>query len=475
MRFKPVWNTLILSFSFSCTSYQPMEKIESDLTAPLKIYHLEKIKAAPQEIWWQGLQDDQLKKTIVIALQNNFQVRGQIEKIGQLVHLAKASGSRLLPSLTGELASSYGQQTSQEKPTPSRVTTTGWGWGINFRLAFELDIFGQTRENLAARDYQLLGQIEQLKSLLLNTSVSVATLWFSIAETHAMLDLLENTIQEDQKSIEQLLTGLQLGTTKSYQIIQVKQRLLGTQSQILSMQLKLRSQQQRLELLVGNKVNGLQRGPKRSMAPTFDFKSYVIPASEIKNHPQIRSAFLKLKAADATFAAAIAAQYPKLSFSASYGTRSDSLSDFIDPQAWLWNMAGNITAPLFNHQSLQHQAVAAGYSRREEWIAYNNTLVQKFSDLQQTLDSIHFDQLHIQTQEKIAALSKSALTLIEQGYTDGINTWTEFLNSRKELFSAQKALINVRYIQLFNHLKLQTHLGGGWFDSFIPDMFNGDQ
>ena len=91
---------------------------------------------------------------------------------------------------------------------------------------------------------------------------------------------------------------------------------------------------------------GLRYGPtppSRNEATTITAPG--LPADLIRRRPDVRGAYLRLRAADEEAAAAAADRFPRISLTARAETSAEKARDLFDN--WLAGLAANLVAPLF--------------------------------------------------------------------------------------------------------------------------------
>lgn len=88
-----------------------------------------------------------------------------------------------------------------------------------------------------------------------------------------------------------------------------------------------------------------------------------LPAAIVAQRPDVRAAEEQLHAASAQVGAATANLLPQLTLTAGYGSAALNVSDLFKSGTGFWNLAGGLTAPLFNGNNLRHKkrAAEAGY------------------------------------------------------------------------------------------------------------------
>jgi outer membrane protein, multidrug efflux system len=71
------------------------------------------------------------------------------------------------------------------------------------------------------------------------------------------------------------------------------------------------------------------------------------------------------------------------------------------------------------------------------------------------------DELRTQ-QEGLVESLRQGVELADLGYRGGVASYLEYLDSERQLFDAQRGLVQIRRQELTNVVTLYRALGGGW-------------
>jgi multidrug efflux system outer membrane protein len=144
-----------------------------------------------------------------------------------------------------------------------------------------------------------------------------------------------------------------------------------------------------------------------------------LPSEVLERRPDIKAAFERLKAADYRVASVKKALLPRVTLTATGGTRSLSLSELADPRAAAWNFLMGLSQPLFTGGFLNGTISLQNAQARE---ALNN--------YRQTAES-----------------RKSAITYYQRGAIQILtllDSYRSTLNVQSEYFTVRRLLINNR-------------------------------
>jgi multidrug efflux system outer membrane protein len=128
----------------------------------------------------------------------------------------------------------------------------------------------------------------------------------------------------------------------------------------------------------------------------------------------------------------------------------------------VWNIAGNITGPLFQGGRL-YQTYRAQKAYWDETVAqYQSTIVYAFRDVSDALVAEEkLKQQRAALEKQVAAL-RDAVRLSLDRYNIGLSNYFEVLDAEQQLYPAEDALAQTERDQLLAVVSLYKALGGGW-------------
>jgi multidrug efflux system outer membrane protein len=167
-------------------------------------------------------------------------------------------------------------------------------------------------------------------------------------------------------------------------------------------------------------------------------------------------------AANANIQAARAAFFPSIDLTASGGFVSTALSGLISPANRVFSLTGGVAQDIF-----QGGALVGGYrlnkSRYSELLSdYHKSVISAFSNVEDALVATQQTAEQYRRQQDAVAKARRAYEITEiQLHAGTVNVLT-VLNTQTALFSAEDALVQVRFAHLQALVQLFNALGGGW-------------
>ena len=159
---------------------------------------------------------------------------------------------------------------------------------------------------------------------------------------------------------------------------------------------------------------------------------------------------------------AVANFFPTIGLSTLYGGGSNKIGSVIKDSASLWNIAANLSGPIFQGGRLieQYRAQQAFW---DQMIAeYRSTIVQAFREVADGLAAEARLGEQRRAQEAQVVALREAVDLSLARYETGRTNYIEVLLALELLYPAESSLAQTQRDQLLTVVNLYKALGGGW-------------
>ena len=188
-----------------------------------------------------------------------------------------------------------------------------------------------------------------------------------------------------------------------------------------------------------------------------------VPSAVLRQRPDIQQAEYNLKAANANIGAARAAFFPRITLTGSAGTASSELSGLFDSGSESWSFSPSLSLPIFSGGRNRANLDVAEVRRDQNVARYEQTIQTAFQEVSDALQARGSFTEQEQAQNALVTANRRSLALAEARYEQGADDYLAVLDARRELLSAEQALVSVRLQKLANRITLYRALGGGVF------------
>ena len=408
---------------------------------------------------WRGFfADARLDEVVALALDQNRSLRASAAAVERVRAQYRITAADRLPEI-GLGASATRQRTINGEG----ATTT---YGVNLGLAsYEIDLFNRLGSLEGAALSRFLAEQETQRSARLSLAAEVATAWLSLAAAQQRLVLNQALRDSQQRSLDLAERQYALGAASGLDRARARTAFESARGDAAESVGAVTQARLQLELLVGQPVPDRLLPTPQPALPTVTALPELpggLPAEVLLQRPDLRAAEQRLRAAAFDVGAARAARFPRLTLTASAGTRSPDLDGLFKSGSGVWSLVPQIDLPLFDGGARRAQVEVSEASRREALANYESALQSAFREVADAL-AVR-DQLaeRLDAQQAQVDAAAQSLRLAERSYRLGGSSQLELLDAQRQLTTAQRVLVTLRQTEQVNRVALLRALGGRW-------------
>jgi NodT family efflux transporter outer membrane factor (OMF) lipoprotein len=328
--------------------------------------------------------------------------------------------------------------------------------------AFELDLFGRVRNLSQAALAQFLATEEARKTAQISLISSVANAYLLALADDEQLALTRETLKTREESLRLIRLRFENGVASRLDLDSA-QSLVDNARFVLQQQLRQRAQDDNLiTLLIGQPIPATLPGGSTLAATNLPDLPPGLPSDLLAERPDIRAAEQQLIAANANIGAARAAYFPRIALTATGGSASTALSDLFSSGHWGWNVAQNVTMPIFDFGRTRGGVESARAGRDIAVAQYERSIQTAFREVSDALAGQATYAEQLRAARSSATSEADRFSLAEQRYKSGTSSYLDLLDAQRSLFTAQLTAVQANLARLQNQVTLYRVLGGGW-------------
>ncbi len=213
----------------------------------------------------------------------------------------------------------------------------------------------------------------------------------------------------------------------------------------------------------GSFPNSKERSIRLSAIEVKQNTAIGIPSSLVSRRPDVKSAELALKAANANVGITKADLYPALRITAQGGVNSFETSNWFNiPASLFGTVAGGLTQPLLNSKKVRTQYNIAVAEREKAVLAFRQSVLVAVSEVSDALVKVEkLQQQETFLKEKVRTLQQ-AIKNANLLFKNGMAEYLEVLTAQANLLQSELELADIKRQQLTANTDLYRALGGGW-------------
>jgi len=401
--------------------------------------------------WWHDLPDPALRALIEQALAGNFDLQAARERLLQARAVARQAASQLSPTLDAEVLGSETRTRRNDSDSSTSNILLGLAAG------YEVDLWGrlQAQEDASVYDAQSVG--EDLQTAALSLAAQLAVTWYQLAESYSQLELLKKQQEVNTLALELIRLRFNAGQVGIADVLQ-QQQLIESKSGEMAQERALAARlEHQLAILAGVAPGQLPMPARPELIELPPLPDTGVPLDLLGNRPDIRSAFLEVRAADRRLAAAIADRYPRLAISADLST-SGTASQLFDN--WLAGIAANLLAPLVDGGDRKAEVDRTEAVTRERLLSYNQAILDAIGEVEDSLVAESEQKKLIASLQVQLELATETIATIRDRYKLGAVDYQRVLGALLSQQSLQRNVLTARQQLISNRISLYRALGG---------------
>lgn len=417
--------------------------------------------------WWKSFQDPVLDALLAEAHAQSQDLALASARIAEARATLDQNEANLYPTLDLN-GSATRKRASENTPSFSKGSNpVSEDRLLGLSASYEFDFWGKYAKADEAARARLLAQTASRGTVLTTLSANVAQSYFALRALDAQVQLAEQTLATRVENLRLQKRRFEGGVVGELELRQAESEAASVQGTLQQAQQGRSNAESALALLLGRKPADivrptLARGAELGALHARQVLPADLPSDVLARRPDIVAAEQNLIAANADIGQARSAYFPKLSITASLGQQSSDMATLFDPASMFWNLAGNLTQPIFRAGAIG-ALVAATNARQQQALAqYTQTVQAAFRDVHDAQNNVQAgNALAATTDRRITAL-RNSLRLSELRYRAGYSNYLEVLTAQRDLTQAEFALVDVQRTQLVAVVNLYRALGGGW-------------
>lgn len=416
--------------------------------------------ARPPGRWWRLFKDPQLDRLMSRALDDNFDLQIARAKVAQSRASLMAASSGWYPTIQAKGQASRSRSVFNAPPPINARAFEQNNFQMSLQASYEIDLWGKVRYARQAAKYELEATENDLRAAYITVAANVADAYFLVVQQRALLKLLEQTIKNRDDQVKLVRQRYNTGVGRASDLYQALQLLAQAKDQQAKTKGALKKAEHALAVLVGQFPGKIRSGALDELPAAVIEPASGVPASLLMQRPDLRAAHERLLAADAKVGEALADHFPTISLSASVGGR-------FAPTGLLWNLLGQLLAPLFQGGKIEAERRRRDGLLAQQIASFRKTLTTAVKEVEDALVDGRALVERIEYVKQRVTAAEGALRLSTDQYAQGLSPYLDVLSAEQTLFSAQSDLIAARRDLLSARITLARSLGGSWMNAEI--------
>lgn len=445
----------------ACSPFAPRPRAvpEEDLPETYSLYTGE---SDPERRWWHAFSDPELNKLVETALSDGLSIQEAWARLNQAQAIALQAGAARYPDLTAEGSALVGEQKLSAADESRQLEQVG----IGLASRYELDLWGRVA---AGREAALLGAAaarEDVNTAAVTLSAEVASRWIGVISQRMQKDLIQEQLTINRTLLELVELRFKMAMVSALDVYQQKQVVENLEAELPLVEEREALLNHQLAVLLGKPPRTDLSVRRQALPDPAPLPPAGLPADLLSARPDVRSAGLRLEAADWQVAEARANRLPALSLGANARYGEGDLDVIFDN--WLLSLAANLTAPIFDGRRRAAEVDRSVSVADERLAAYRRTVLTAVKEVEDALVSEAKQKEHIEGIARVIATARQALEEAGNRYRNGLNDYLPVLTQLLSVQRLERELVQRKADLLATRIQLHRALGGTWAEEMTP-------
>ena len=411
--------------------------------------------------WQEFFIDEHLQKLIVLALDNNRDLRVAVLNIERSRAQYQIQRSDLFPKVDATATGTFQRLAEDFSGTglPRNIHQYNVGLGVS---SYELDLFGRVRSLKDQALEQYLATEQVRRSVQISLVSQIAATYLTLAADRERLQLAKETLTSQQASYRLIKSRFEAGVSSAIDLHQAQTSVDSARVDIARYTTLVAQDENALNLVVGSTIMADLLPP--SLSETLTALKDLPPgltSDVLLSRPDILQAENLLKGANANIGAARAAFFPSITLVSSVGFGSDDLAGLFNDGSFVWKFLPQISLPIFDGGNNRANLTVAEVDRDIAVAQYEKAIQSAFREVADALAQRGTIDAQLTAQQSLTDATSESYRLSQARYEKGVDSYLNVLDSQRSLYGAQQNLISARLTRLTNLVTLYKVLGGG--------------
>lgn len=437
--------------------------------------------------WWLVFRDPVLDRLIARAAAENLdlqqttlrieQARAQREGVaGQRYPNVEGSGiagrarmsengiGKALAGSSSSGSSGGGAATTQSSAPPSTTDLFQAG----FDATWELDLFGKVRRSIQAADADVRSAEAARADALVSLEAEIARDYISLRGSERQRDIALADLATASRLQALVASRNRSGLAPSSDVAAQDAQVDAARSQLPSLEQSIGQSTNRLALLLSLPPGGVTATLGTAALPALPPEVPVgIAGDLLRRRPDIRQREADLESATARIGVARASLFPSIRLGLTGGLQSIEASSLFDWSSRFLLGGTQLSIPIFEGGRLQAQVRVADLQTQQAVLAYRQTVLSAFHDVDNALVAYAAEQRRLVSLQQQLDQARRSTALADARYRSGLAAFIDVLDATRKEHDAELSLSQSAVTASTNLVALFKALGGGWDDTAV--------
>lgn len=446
--------------------------VTEDKTVPAAYYNSTDSTTIARMDWRNYFSDPNLVALIDTALKNNQELHIMLQEIEISKNEVRARKGEYLPMLnvggaagvekSGRFTRNGAVEENLEIDDGTRFPEPLPDFMFGAYATWEVDIWHKLRNAKQSANNRYLASIEGKNFMVTNLVSEIAEAYYELMALDNQLENIEKNIVIQSDALAIAKQQKEAAKVTQLAVNRFEAQLLNTQNLQYDIRQSIVEAENRINFLVGRFPQPVKRNSKAFIDLPLDSVQAGVPSQLLQYRPDVRRAEQELTAAKLDVKVARANFYPSFRITGGAGFQAFNPALLVNPQSLLYNLAGDLVAPVLNRNAIQAAYGTANAKQVQAVYVYEQAVLNAYVDvLNQLSKTDNYGKSYATKAREVEILTQSVV-IANNLFNSARADYSEVLLTQREALDSRMELIEIKMKQLNAKVNIYRALGGGW-------------
>ena len=423
--------------------------------------------------WQAFFTDPELRTLIDSALANNQELNIMLQEIAVAQSEVRARKGEYLPFIdlgaaaevekVGEFTRNGAVEHNLEVKEGTAFPEPLPNFLLTARASWEIDIWKKLRNAKQAAVLRYLGTVEGKNFMVTHLVAEIANSYYELMALDNQLEILRNNIAIQQDALGIVRLEKEAAKVTELAVRRFEAEVLKNRSNLFDIQQRIVETENRINFLVGRYPQPVRRNSVGFSNLRPDSVYAGVPSQLLSLRPDIRQAEFELSAAKLDVRSAKANFYPSVRLTVGAGFNAFDASYLLEtPTSLLYNVAGDLVAPLVNRNAIKAAYIGANARQLQAVHDYERTVLNAYVEVVNQLSNIrNLQQSYDLRKQQVEALN-SSITISSNLFRSARADYMEVLLTQRDALESKFEMVETQKQRMNAVVNVYQALGGGW-------------
>lgn len=472
---KSIYTVLILSiFGLIACNIEKVNTKSTNLTTPVLYNNISNIDSTNTADLFRNIyfSDHNLTTLIDSALKNNQELNIILKEIEISKNEIRARKGEYLPFVgvkgglglekegkftrNGAVDENLDIQPGKRFPVPLTDNMIG------VYASWELDVWNKLHNAKKSAVAKYLGSIEGKNFMVTNLVADIAENYYKLMALDNLLDIIQSNIKIQDNAYQIIKQQKDAGKVTQLAVNRFEAQVLNTQNRQYEIIQQIVETENRINFLVGRYPQTITRNSTAFNDLKIDTTYMGYPSQLLENRPDIKQAELGIISANLDIKTAKANFYPSFTIQSGLGFQAFTPKLLLSPESILYNLAGELVAPLINRNAIKTVYLNANAKQIQAVYNYERSILNAYIEVVNELSKVENYKKSYQTKLQEVSILTQSIDISNSLFNSARADYMEVLLTQREALESKVDLVEIRLLQMHAQVNIYRALGGGW-------------